>query len=187
MVMLGEPTAPRKDPEHSTQAILVPSHAHAWDGLGGVLGGLLIPMGCAVLLWGRSALPGGRGAAAAAAAGECILPWENEPEAKEMPTPSPSCLPGGVGVGGAEVEGVSFLTEGGGGAEAGDSVSAGLLLLLLPPPLPDPEGLPVEEEELEGLSLMGVPDMRSQMLMGPAQRGVGWTAGLECSTAKGRN
>ena len=67
-----------------------------------------------------------------------------------------------------------------GGAEAGDSVSANLSLLLLPPPLPDPEGLPVEEEELEGLSFMGVPDMRSQMLMGPAQRGVGWTAGSEC-------
>jgi len=61
--------------------------------------------------------------------------------------------------------------------------------------LPDPEGL-------EGL--LGVPDMRSQMLMGPAQRGVGWTAGSECfplqkegiepmifplctRTAKGRN
>ena len=62
MGMLGEPTAPRMDPEHSTQAI--PSHAHAWDGLGGVLGGLLMPMGCAVLLWGRSALPGGGGGGA---------------------------------------------------------------------------------------------------------------------------
>jgi hypothetical protein len=50
MGMMGEPTAPKKDPEHSTQAILVPSHAHAWDGLGGVLGGLLKPMGGAVLL-----------------------------------------------------------------------------------------------------------------------------------------
>ena len=101
MGMLGEPTAPRKDPEHSTQPILVPSHAHAWDGLGGVLGGLLMPMGYAVLLWGRSALPGG---AAAAAAGDWILPWESEPEAKEVPTPPLSCLPGGLGVGGAEAE-----------------------------------------------------------------------------------
>ncbi len=133
-------------------------------------------MESAVLLWGGSALPGGVGAAAADAgeakgacgllhedAGACILPWKVEP------TPYPSCLPGGVGD--AEAEGVSFLTEGGGGARAGDSVSADLLLLLLLLPLPDPEGLPVEEEGLESLSmLLAVPDMRSQMLMGPAQR-----------------
>ena len=89
----------------------------AWDGLGGVLGGMLMPMGCAVLLWGGGALPGGGGAAAAAAAGDamtacaldgdagaCILPWESEPEAKEVPTPPLPCLPGGLGVGGAEAE-----------------------------------------------------------------------------------
>ena len=92
---------------------------------------------------------------------------------REVPAPSPSCVCGGVGVGCAEAERVSFLLEGGGGAETGDSVSADLFWPLLPAPLPDPEGLPVEEVELEGLSLLGVPDMRSQMLMGPAQRG-GW-------------
>ena len=132
-----------------------------------------MPMESAVLLWGGSALPGGVGAAAAGAgeakgacgllhedAGACILPWKGEPEGKEVPTPSPSCLPGGLGD--AEAEGVSFLTEGGGGAGAGDSVSADLLLLLILPPLPDPEGLPLDEEELEGLSLfLGIPDMRS--------------------------
>jgi hypothetical protein len=206
MVMLGEPAAPRMDCE---AVVGVLGWDDAWDGLGGVLGGLLMPIENAVLLWGESALPGGVGmesavllrgestlpggvGTAAAAAGEakatcslldedagaCILPWEGEPEAKEVPTPSPSCLPRGVG--GAEAEGVSIPTEGGGGgAEAGDSVSADLLLLLLLPPLPDPEGLPGEQEELESLSFMGVPDMRSQVLMGPAQRVVGGTAGSE--------
>jgi hypothetical protein len=207
MKMLGEPAAPRMDPE---AVVGVLGWDDAWDGLGRVLAGLLMPMGCAVLLWRRGALPGGGGPAAAAAAGDamtacaldgdagaCILPWESEPEAKEVPTSSPSCLPRGVG--GAEAEGVSLLTEGGGrGAEEGDSVSADLLWLVLLPPLPYPEGLPGEEEELIGLSLMGVPDMRSQMLMGPAQgRGGGGdsrirvvqTTPVQSSTptAKGRN
>jgi len=81
---------------------------------------------------------------------------------------------------GAETEELSFLLEGERGAKAGVSVSAGLLLPPLAAPLPDPEGLPVEEEGLEGLSFLRVPDMRSQMLMGPAQREGGWTAGSEC-------
>ena len=162
MGMLGEPTAPRNDPEHSTQAILVPSHAHAWDGLGGVLGGL-------VAVW--IAVGGTAACGLDGDAGARILPWEGEPKAKEVSTPPPSCLTGGVGA--AEAE------EVGGGAEAKDCDSAALFCPLLPPPLPDPEGLPVEQEELEGLSFMGVPGMRSQMLMGPAQRGVGGTAGSE--------
>ena len=45
--------------------------------------------------------------------------------------------------------------------------------------LPDPEGL-------EGL--LGVPDMRSQMLMGPAHREEGVDSRIRVfSTAKGRN
>jgi hypothetical protein len=209
MPMLGEPADPRMDPEPVMGVLGWDDDAR--DGLGGVMGGT-------VLLWEGSALPGEVGAAAAAAAagepmracgldgdpGACILPWESEPEAKEVPTPPLSCLPGGVGMGGAEAEELSFLLEGGRGAKAGDSVSADLFVPLLPAPLPDPEELPVEEEGLEGLSFLGVPDMRSQMLMGPAQRGVGWTAGSECfplqregiepiifplctPTAKGRN
>ena len=170
-----------------------------WDGDARAgLGGL---MGKTVVLWEGRALPGEGGAAAAAAAaagepmracgldedpGDCILPWEGDPMAKEVPTPALSCLPGGVGMEGAEAQGSSFLTGGGGGAGAGDSVSADLLLLLLPPPLPDPERLPVEEEELEGL--LGVPDMRSQMLMGPAHREEGVDSRIRVfSTAKGRN
>ncbi len=167
--MLGEPAVPRMDCE---DVVGVPGWDNAWDGLGGVLCGRLMPMENAVLLWDGGALAGGGGAPAAAAAGDgmttcalageaeaCTLPWEGEPEGTEVPTPSPSCLPGGVGD--AVAEGVSFLTEGGAG-EAGDSVSAGLFWPMLPPPLPDPEGLPVEEEELEALSLLlEIPDMRS--------------------------
>jgi hypothetical protein len=44
----------------------------------------------------------------------------------------------------------------------------------------------VEEEELE--ALLGVPDMRSQMLMGPAHREEGVDSRIRVfSTAKGRN
>jgi hypothetical protein len=194
--MLGEPADPRMDPK-PVMGVL------GWDDdAADCLGGV---MGRTVLLWEERALPseGGAAAAAAAAAGEpmracgldgdagaCILPWEGEPIGKEVPTPPPpplSCLPGGVGMENAEAEGSSFLTEGAGSAEAGVSVSADLLLLVLPsPPLPDPEGLPVEEEELEGL--LGVPDMRSQMLMGPAHREGGVDSRIRVfPTAKGRN
>ena len=184
MGMLGEAAAPRMDPG-TVGGVL--AWNDGWDGLGGVLGGL-------VAVW--IAVGGTAACGLDGDAGARILPWEGEPKAKEVSTPPPSCLTGGVGA--AEAE------EVGGGAEAKDCDSAALFCPLLPPPLPDPEGLPVEEEELEGLSLMGVPDMRSQMLMGPAQRGVGWTAGSECfplqkegiehmifplctPTAKGRN
>ena len=176
--MLGEPAVPRMDP--GTE-LGVPAWDNAWDGLGGVLDGR--PMGCGVMLWDEGALPGGGGAAAAAAAGDAmttcalggggeactLLPWEGEPEGNGVH----SCLPGGLGVGGAGAERGSFLLGGGGGGETEESVSAALFwpIWLLLPPLPDPEGLPVEEEELESLSmLLGIPDMRSQNLMGPAQR-----------------
>jgi len=159
MGMLGEAAAPRMD-LGTVGGVL--AWNDGWDGLGGVLGGL-------VAVWMGAV---GGTAACGLDAGACILPWEGEPKAKEVSTPPPSCLTGGVGA--AEAE------EVGGGAEAKDCDSAALFCPLLPPPLPDPEGLPVEEEELEGLSLMGVPDMRSQMMMGPAQRGVGGTAGSEC-------
>jgi hypothetical protein len=89
-------------------------------------------------------------------------------------------------MGSAEAAKLSVLLEVGGGAKAGGSVSAGLLVPPLAAPLPDPEGLPVEEEELEGL--LGVPDMRSQMLMGPAHREEGVDSRIRVfSTAKGRN
>ena len=194
MPMLGEPADPRMDPEPLMGVLGWDDDAR--DGLGGV-------MGSAVLLWEGGALPGevGTAAAVAAAAGEpmracgldgdpraCILLWECEPEAKEVPTPPLSCLPGEVGMGSAEAAKLSVLLEVGGGAKAGGSVSAGLLVPPLAAPLPDPEGLPVEEEELEGLSLIGVPDMRSQMLMGPAHREEGVDSRIRVfSTAKGRN
>jgi hypothetical protein len=213
--MLGEPPDPRMDPKPVLGVLAW--DGDAWDCLSGGLMGRTVLLGVlgwdgdaraglsglmrrTVLLWEEKALPGEGGAAAAAAAaagepmracgldedpGDCILPWEGDPMAKEVPTPALSCLSGGVGMGGAEAQGRSFLTEGGGGAGAGDSVSAGLLFLP-PPPLPDPEGLPVEEEELE--ALLGVPDMRSQMLMGPAHREEGVDSRIRVfSTAKGRN
>ena len=86
---------------------------------------------------------------------------------------------------GAETEELSFLLEGERGAKAGVSVSAGLLLPPFAAPLPDPEGLPVEEEGLEGF--LRVPDMRSQMLMGPAQRGGVDSRIRVFLIAKGRN
>jgi hypothetical protein len=191
MGMLGDPAAPRMDPEALGGVLAwddgwdaaaprmdpealggVLAWDDGWDVLGGVLGGLVAVWMGAV---GRTAACGLDGDA-----GACILPWEGQPKAKEVSTPPPSCLTGGVGA--AEAEEVSFFSEVGGGAEAKDSDSAALFWPLLPPPLPDPEGLPVEEEELEGLSIMGVPDMRSQMLMAPAQRGEGGTAGSKCFT-----
>jgi hypothetical protein len=165
----------------------------AWDGLGGVLGGG--SMACAVMLWHEGALPGGEGAAAAAGdgmttcalAGEaeaCTLPWEGEPGGNEMPTPSPSCLPGGVGMEDAGTGRRSFLLGGGGGGETGESVSATLFwpIWLLLPPLLDPEGLPVVEEELEAL-LLGIPDMRSLDGTCPEGGGEGWGGSNNLSQA----
>jgi hypothetical protein len=178
--MLGEPAGPRMD-RGTVGGVL--AWNDGWNGLGGVLGGL-------VSVW-MGAVGGTAACGLDGDAGASKLPWEGEPKAKEVCTPPPSCLTGGVGA--AEAEEVFFLSEVGGGAEAKDCDSAGLCPLL-PSPLPDPEGLPVEEEELEGLSFMGVPDMRSQMLMGPAQRGgvaqqdQSVSQPKSCTpTAKGRN
>jgi hypothetical protein len=91
IMMLGEPAAPRMDPE--AEMGVLDWGDDACDGLGGVLKG-------AVLLCKGGAVPGGVGPVAPAAAGDamkacalagdggaCILPWESEPEAREVPTP----------------------------------------------------------------------------------------------------